>query len=43
MYVYIGFTQAKAEEWNFPAAEESLVRQANNKCYQHRRQTVKNI
>ncbi len=29
-------TQAKAEEWNLMVTEKSPVRQANNKCYQHR-------
>ena len=36
-YMYIGFTMAKAEEWGHPVTEESLVRQANEKCYQYRK------
>ena len=28
---------AKAEEWGQPVTEEALVRQGNEKCYQHRR------
>ena len=31
---------AKGEEWGIPVTEESLVRQANEKCYQYRRTNV---
>ena len=33
----LGFTMGKAEEWGMPVTEEALVRQGNEKCYQHRR------
>ena len=31
---------AKAEEWKQPITEEALVRQGNEKCYQHRKKTL---
>ena len=33
----VGYTMGKAEEWGNPVIEEALVRQGNDKCYQHRK------
>ena len=37
VFIHVGFTMAKAEEWHQPVTEEALVRQANEKCYQYRK------
>ena len=41
LYITVGFTMGKAEEWNNPVSEEALVRQGNDKCYQHRKPGLK--
>jgi len=41
LYITVGFTMGKAEEWGNPVSEEALVRQGNDKCYQHRKPGLK--